>query len=127
MIAVRRRTPLPWENQIQRTFPILLGPRYLEMGRHIEDTVPLVILMLVTLSGNCHFGHAVPSIHALPFFVETDVPGIRTGTQREHGKSVAEVMLAGFQLQILRSPGPNQPALGVEKRDAMMAVADGLV
>jgi len=107
--------------------PILFPVPNLKTRWHVQNSIPLVVLMLMGFRGNHHLWQAIPGVHALCIIVKTDLPGVRPRTQRKHGKSVAEVVRADFQLQIFGGPRPNQLTVRTEKSDAVMAIVDGLV
>ena len=49
----------------------------LKPRRNIQDTVPVIVSVLVGAGGDDHFGEAVPCVEILAVVVEADLPGVR--------------------------------------------------
>src|SRR5437762_797527 len=98
-----------------------------EFARHVEHSIPGVVLVLMALRSHHHLGYAVPRIELLSVVVQTNQPVVWSWPEREHRKRVTKVVLAHSQLQAVFRPCPDELVVTVIESDAVMAVADCLV
>src|SRR5882672_10722501 len=97
-----------------------------EIRRQIQYTVPLVPIVLMDFGGDGHIRDAVPAVQHLVIVPETGLPLVGAGTERERWEGMRENVNAGLERELLGSTGPHQLAVGIEERDAVLAIGDGL-
>src|ERR1700693_6376548 len=81
--------------------------------------------MLITLSRDDQFRRTFPYIQLFAFVVQTYLPSVRTRANRQHGKTVRQNVGAYAQLHVVGGTRPDQLAILIEQRDAVMAPANG--
>src|SRR5437773_1080204 len=73
-----------------------------------------------------HAWHAFPEINFLPILIETDHPTVGPGTKRKHWKRMRKMVCSKRKVDVVPGGRPDELAILVMKRDAMMAFADCL-
>src|SRR5258708_24966532 len=63
-----------------------------EFGRDIQNSVPVVGLVLVDVRSNNHLWQAVPDVDFIAIIIETHEPIIRPWAKREHGEAIGKLV-----------------------------------